>query len=945
MARRLATFGCVCVAVPSSRALASDSSWAPAPAPVVATAAPVAASTALGHASRPVAINIDGHLIATSTPPVETGGDVFVPLRGVLESLDAKVDYNAADRRIEIHQADKFIILRNGLPGAAVNGQAVDLPAPRSVNGATLVPLRALAELFGDRVSWLAGSRTLAIYTPAGANPLPADHREALAAGGAFGIGVDVSDVLPNEVPKLLDAVQAANAGLVKIRFDWNTLEPVQGADYQWPIFDRVVQEARRRHLVVVGVLGDSAQWASRSDSTSVDEWRNCPPRDDYYPDWSNYVKRVVGRYKNDVHAWQVWENPDPNNFHSIARTYRILTRLAVLAARDSDPKAILHAAEPGGVGLDFITDLQRNGVTRLVDGIALYPVSQWQPGALNPVENILLPSATLREKLTPRDGRAHDYWVGGLSFPALDPAVPFGGVAPVALGSGDVAPGDGPADTPQLPARPGLETTFSPAAQAAYLVRSMALDLASGSGKVFWSRLRDARDQEPLQPINPNANTGLMRYDNSHRPAFAAFKAIATQLAGKDYVGNLAMGPDLVALVFAGKDTSTLVAWSPRGAADLKFKQAPVAPAPDAAALAANAPLAAPPAAPPPDPGTTSPADAGTAITTPAPSTPPAGPDPTATFVPGVSPVLLGSQGQILSDTGATMNPDAGQIHLTTEPVFLTHLVPSLVKLAESRSSGAPLEMPVAAPAYSGARQVQAIFGLNSVEDGLYWHKYAGFGGQAEHVTMEDTGSGLTTEAQRNIFDLKSSRPFIYLDVADDFLYYARGVPVTVTVTVHRPQPDTAGVGLLNDKGGFKLEYDSASGFKSTEWRPVDAGTGWATFVFHLPDANFSDEDGYDLLVNAGGSKVDLVFGSVTVERDDAKGGVIATTSPPSPPITPESVAPAPPTAGTGGLAAEPPVPIGAAPAGAPGGVPLAAVPTPGPMAAAPAATTVGAS
>jgi hypothetical protein len=66
------------------------------------------------------------------------------------------------------------------------------------------------------------------------------------------------------------------------------------------------VREARNRGLVVVGVLGGSAQWASIfSRSNNENEWRNGPPRDREMPAWQNYVRRVVGRYGRDVHAWQ----------------------------------------------------------------------------------------------------------------------------------------------------------------------------------------------------------------------------------------------------------------------------------------------------------------------------------------------------------------------------------------------------------------------------------------------------------------------------------------------------------------------------------------------------------------------------------------------------------------------------------------------------------------
>ena len=95
-----------------------------------------------------------------------------MPLRGVLEKLGAKVEYAAADRRIDIFQGDRLASLRVGQEYAIVAAQSVPLSAPAQlVDQRVYVPLRSLAKMFGYRVAWLAGSRTVAIYSEAEAAP------------------------------------------------------------------------------------------------------------------------------------------------------------------------------------------------------------------------------------------------------------------------------------------------------------------------------------------------------------------------------------------------------------------------------------------------------------------------------------------------------------------------------------------------------------------------------------------------------------------------------------------------------------------------------------------------------------------------------------------------------------------------------------------------------
>src|SRR5690606_16396834 len=151
--------------------------------------------------------------------------------------------------------------------------------------------------------------------TGTGSTPALVDHRAILKKSGKFGVNVNFHDANPNDVELLLDAVKKSGATLIKFRFDWNTLEPTKGSAFQWPLYDRVVAGARERGLTVVGVLGNTTRWATLYPrSENINEWRNSPPKTDELPAWDNYVRRVVGRYRNDVQAWQLWENPATYN-------------------------------------------------------------------------------------------------------------------------------------------------------------------------------------------------------------------------------------------------------------------------------------------------------------------------------------------------------------------------------------------------------------------------------------------------------------------------------------------------------------------------------------------------------------------------------------------------------------------------------------------------------
>ena len=761
------------------------------------------AASSLAHAQAPqtsvaasstIGINIDGRNISSDPAPLLVKGSVYVPLRGVLENLGAVVNYNAAQNRIDITQNGVVTTLRAGVAGATVAGKAVTVPASRVVSGRAFVPLRALAELFGYRVEWLAPTRIVAIYSGAAVGRV-VDHRAELAKAGSFGLNIDFSRFSPDEVPALLDAAKLSGAGLVKTRFDWPLLEPTKDAPFQWALYDRVVKEARDRQITLVGQFGDTPMWAANYAGTDPNIARRSPVKDEFLPKWSNYVSRVTGRYKSDVQAWQVWTNPNTSNWLSVGRNYRKIARAAIDAARVADPKAIVHVAEPGGVDLDFLADLNANGLTPLADGVSVYPVSGWQPGTLASPEAFLRPYTLLRTTLRP-DAKTRDHWAGGLSFPVAS-AVP--GVAATDFQTTSLA-------------------LYTPEAQAAYLVKISALALAAGTDKVFWSTLRDAPDAPARDGVV--LNTGLQDTAGAPRPAFGAYQTLTRSIGAKPYAGQLSASSDAVVLVFDDKQTGVAVAWSPSGNGSLTMNDEGV--------------------------------------------------DPN---VAGATFLATRADSQVLRANGSLLAPAGGALRLTAEPVFITNIAAGAAEAARARGTERLAQIE-GTNRFANAEEVRAIFGPNGGENGIAWRGYLSYGGSANKISTSGDRAGLITQAQRNIWDLRSSKPFIYLDVADEWAYNTPAEPITLSVEVKRPPVPTGSI--FDASSGFRVEYDGINGDKTTPWQVVEPGEGWATYNFVLRDAQLANSNGYDLLINVGGSKTDMTFGAVTLRRGEVVAPVV---------------------------------------------------------------------
>jgi len=101
-------------------------------------------------------------------PPIERGGRVYIPLRGVLDRLGAQtIDWRPDQQEVYVASDGREVQLWIGRHEARINGQPAELDAPPIlVQGRTMVPLRFVSESMGATVSWDPQSMTAYITAP-----------------------------------------------------------------------------------------------------------------------------------------------------------------------------------------------------------------------------------------------------------------------------------------------------------------------------------------------------------------------------------------------------------------------------------------------------------------------------------------------------------------------------------------------------------------------------------------------------------------------------------------------------------------------------------------------------------------------------------------------------------------------------------------------------------
>jgi hypothetical protein len=333
-------------------------------------------------------------------------------------------------------------------------------------------------------------------------------------------------------------AATEAGAGYTRIILRWDVIQP--GGPVDWKpanVPDPFVQAELAAGRQVVGLLIGTPAWAAVDPSQGA---RAVPKMDA----WAAFVRRMAQQYHGRIGHWIIWNEPDVwerdhpgNTWAGNEQDYYLLQKTAYLAIKDVDRSLQVHLA-----GLTYFWDWshgRRQYLDRLLDVLAADPDA--------PAHNYYFDAVTYHLYFKPlqapqvigeaqqslaRHGIAGKaIWINETNAPASD-------------------------DARELPwSSPRFQISLDE--QAAFVLQEMALAFAAGAERVEVYKLRNTADHpESIEPF------GLLRADDSRRPAFAAFRTAATYLRDFHSVYLERQG-DLYAVTFDRGSQTTIVIWT----------------------------------------------------------------------------------------------------------------------------------------------------------------------------------------------------------------------------------------------------------------------------------------------------------------------------------------------------------------------------------------------
>ncbi len=140
--------------------------------------------------------------------------------------------------------------------------------------------------------------------------------------------------------PQAADKTSELGAGIVRVVFGWDIIEPSCKGCYNWSITDSWRDEARRTGRVIFASVGYTPRWANGGRAYSY------PPAK--IQDWYDFVYAVADRYKDDIFLWGVWNEPNLDSYlhNGDVSVYESLVRTARTAIRAANPAALVLGPE-----------------------------------------------------------------------------------------------------------------------------------------------------------------------------------------------------------------------------------------------------------------------------------------------------------------------------------------------------------------------------------------------------------------------------------------------------------------------------------------------------------------------------------------------------------------------------------------------------------------------
>jgi hypothetical protein len=200
----------------------------------------------------------------------------------------------------------------------------------------------------------------------------------------------------PEVIADDIERAHHLHAQVIRINIHWAWIEPQQPGRATWNMeqvqkLERFLQYARQYRIKVLAtVLEAPCAWASTAPSGCATEnaWSYAPSNPQAY---ATFVGELVRSYKDDIYAWEIWNEPNLPQFwkQPNPESYAQLLQLTYPIIKANDPHAIVvgGALAPTNVTTEtplstaaYAHRLYQAGAQQFFDVLSFHPYTDGNP-------------------------------------------------------------------------------------------------------------------------------------------------------------------------------------------------------------------------------------------------------------------------------------------------------------------------------------------------------------------------------------------------------------------------------------------------------------------------------------------------------------------------------------------------------------------------------------
>ncbi len=163
-----------------------------------------------------------------------------------------------------------------------------------------------------------------------------------------------------DEIRLGLDRLQQSGATWLRDGLSWETLFPEPGGVPSATALRRadfVVDEALKRHLKILAIVGATPSWAAAPHGKNEEAWK-LPAA--HLADYEHYVRFIAERYRSKVEAWEIYNETNGGFWDAPFASYLEELRAAGTILHQVDPKNVVVSAGLVEAGLLEVKEARR---------------------------------------------------------------------------------------------------------------------------------------------------------------------------------------------------------------------------------------------------------------------------------------------------------------------------------------------------------------------------------------------------------------------------------------------------------------------------------------------------------------------------------------------------------------------------------------------------------